>query len=216
MVFNTRPAFAGVLLLSVVICVVGIGALAVARDGVEVINGTVTYCGEVSLPPDVVLHIALVDKDYASMDSTVLAKQSVYGLRGIPVEFSLEPTEGKISSNVKLGVLAVITDGKGQVLWSTDGALDVQAAAQPVKVLVHRTTEDNMIAAEYSTHGKVYEVKFLQDCALLLTPDGRENLLPIAVSASGSRYSDGPTTFWIHRGGATFEDGEGTIQLQES
>lgn len=215
MMLNNEPAFAGILLLSVVVCVVGMGAFAAARDGVEVIHGTVVYREKMSLPPDAVLHVALIDKDYASMDSTVLAKQSVYGLRSIPVEFNLEPTEGRISSKVKLGLIAVITDGKGGVLWSTDGALDVQAASQPVEVLVHKTTEGNVIAAKYLTHGTAYEVKFLQDCALLLTPDGRESLLPIAVSASGSRYSDGRTTFWIHRGGATFEDGEETIQLQE-
>lgn len=40
----------------------------------------------------------------------------------------------------------------------------------------------------------------------LALPDGRTLTLPLAVSGSGARYSNGAQTFWEHQGGAIFEE----------
>lgn len=48
-------------------------------------------------------------------------------------------------------------------------------------------------------------------------PDGRMVLLPVAISASGARYSNAYETFWDHQGKGTYTKGdkvifEGTVQ----
>ncbi len=42
-------------------------------------------------------------------------------------------------------------------------------------------------------------------------PDGRRVKLPLSVSGSGARYSDGKKTFWEHQGEASYCDGETLI-----
>lgn len=51
------------------------------------------------------------------------------------------------------------------------------------------------VAAEYSADTK----------SVTLYVQGRTFKLPIAMSGSGARYSDGKTTIWEHQGEATFE-----------
>ena len=51
------------------------------------------------------------------------------------------------------------------------------------------------IAAEYSTDAK----------SVTLNAQGQTFHLPVAMSGSGARYSDGKTTIWEHQGTATFE-----------
>ncbi|MGF7158690.1 membrane-bound inhibitor of C-type lysozyme [Rhodoligotrophos appendicifer] len=41
--------------------------------------------------------------------------------------------------------------------------------------------------------------------AVIDLPEGRSLRLPIAISGSGARYSDGTSSFWEHQGSATFE-----------
>lgn len=51
------------------------------------------------------------------------------------------------------------------------------------------------IAADYSADTK----------SVTLYAQGQTFHLPIAMSGSGARYSDGKTTIWEHQGTATFE-----------
>lgn len=51
------------------------------------------------------------------------------------------------------------------------------------------------VAAEYAADTKT----------VTLYVQGRTFKLPIAMSGSGARYSDGKTTIWEHQGEATFE-----------
>ncbi|MBI5518794.1 MAG: MliC family protein [Desulfovibrio sp.] len=39
-------------------------------------------------------------------------------------------------------------------------------------------------------------------------PGGETLTLPLALSASGARYSDGESTYWEHHGSARFERGD--------
>jgi quercetin dioxygenase-like cupin family protein/membrane-bound inhibitor of C-type lysozyme len=61
-------------------------------------------------------------------------------------------------------------------------------------------------AAYVSSAGKQLEACFDQDRqqATLLLPDGVKLTLPIALSASGVRYSDGKRVFWEHQGVARY------------
>lgn len=42
----------------------------------------------------------------------------------------------------------------------------------------------------------------------LVLPGGKTLTLPVAMSGSGARYSNGAQTFWEHQGSAIYEEGE--------
>ncbi len=48
----------------------------------------------------------------------------------------------------------------------------------------------------YDFFGLRFDVRFVEGAAILYLPEGPLEL-PQAVSASGARYTDGKTTFWI-------------------
>lgn len=65
-------------------------------------------------------------------------------------------------------------------------------------------------AAYIAADGKQMEACFDQGRKLvsIRLPDGRTVSLPSAISASGSRYSDGTRTFWEHQGIGRYSVGE--------
>lgn len=54
------------------------------------------------------------------------------------------------------------------------------------------------------------DVVFRSDSAFITMPD-TALALPLAISASGARYSDGLATFWEHQGTARIEVGRDTF-----
>ncbi len=64
-----------------------------------------------------------------------------------------------------------------------------------------------------SEHGKILTAYFdtLAATVLVKLPDGREILLPQAISASGAQYSNGFETFWEHHGEGSFLIGDTVI-----
>ena len=62
---------------------------------------------------------------------------------------------------------------------------------------VYLSSQGQRLAARFDIPGKTVR---------LTLPDGRTLTLPLAVSGSGARYSNGAQTFWEHQGGAIFEE----------
>ncbi len=60
------------------------------------------------------------------------------------------------------------------------------------------TIPENTVSPKFvfSTEGAEFVAQFLGKTVKLTLPDNRIIVLPIAISASGARYSDGETTFW--------------------
>lgn len=56
----------------------------------------------------------------------------------------------------------------------------------------------------YDFFGLKFDVRFVEGAAILYLPGGLLEL-PQAVSASGARYTDGQTTFWIKGDNACME-----------
>jgi membrane-bound inhibitor of C-type lysozyme len=77
------------------------------------------------------------------------------------------------------------------------GAIALVVAASPAMATsaLYRCPLNIDVAAEYSADTK----------SVTLYTQGRTFKLPIAMSGSGARYSDGKTTIWEHQGEATFE-----------
>lgn len=84
------------------------------------------------------------------------------------------------------------------MLWTTvAGILAVAALTTPAAAAsaVYRCPLNVDIAADYSPDAK----------SVTLYAPGHTFRLPIAMSGSGARYSDGKTMIWEHQGTATFE-----------
>lgn len=80
-------------------------------------------------------------------------------------------------------------------------ATQAAPAAAPAVVAmpeaVYVSSRGQRLAARFDIPGKA---------VFLTLPDGRTLTLPLAVSGSGARYSNGAQTFWEHQGGAIFEE----------
>ena len=57
----------------------------------------------------------------------------------------------------------------------------------------------------YDCGGYTFAVAFHGDTAAVELPTGQVLQLPLAISASGARYSDGRATYWEHQGTARLE-----------
>jgi membrane-bound inhibitor of C-type lysozyme len=82
---------------------------------------------------------------------------------------------------------------------------------EPVATAVYVNPEGKTISAVFHSGGKGGKV-------VVRMTDGREITLPLAISASGARYSDGKVTFWEHQDKATVSEGntvlfEGDLQI---
>ncbi len=73
-----------------------------------------------------------------------------------------------------------------------------------------KNSESAVAAVFISSQGERLTARFDTGSKMvtLELSDGTIITLPVAVSASGSRYSDGKTTFWEHQGGVTLYSGE--------
>lgn len=80
-------------------------------------------------------------------------------------------------------------------------APETAPAASPAVVAmpeaVYVSSQAQRLAARFDIPGKTVR---------LTLPDGRTLSLPLAVSGSGARYSNGAQTFWEHQGCAIFEE----------
>ena len=66
------------------------------------------------------------------------------------------------------------------------------------------SNETGGLRVEYQCGETRFAVEFRGDTAVVTGEDGSFSL-PIAISASGARYSDGTSTYWEHQGTALFE-----------
>jgi len=93
--------------------------------------------------------------------------------------------------NVKcllLPLCAVVT------LWAASAAF----ASETRSVAVYVSERGQRLTACFDIPGKTVR---------LALPGGGSVTLPVALSGSGARYSNGPQTFWEHQGSATYEEG---------
>ena len=74
-------------------------------------------------------------------------------------------------------------------------ALVLSATPAMATAALYRCPLNVDVAADYAPDAK----------SVTLYAEGQTFQLPLAMSGSGARYSDGKTTLWEHQGEATFE-----------
>lgn len=80
---------------------------------------------------------------------------------------------------------------------ASEAAPAAGAAVVAMPEAVYVSSQGQRLAARFDIPAKTVR---------LALPDGRTLTLPLAVSGSGARYSNGAQTFWEHQGGAIFEE----------
>jgi len=81
------------------------------------------------------------------------------------------------------------------ILWAAPAAF----ASETESVAVYVSEQGQRLTARFDIPGKT---------VWLVLPGGGSVTLPLAMSGSGARYSNGSQTFWEHQGGAIYEEGE--------
>ena len=87
----------------------------------------------------------------------------------------------------------------------TAPTMPTAAEQEAISAGVEAADAGNQISVTWDCDGTMIPVRFMQDTVLVDLPDGTAVTLPIAISASGSRYSDGTVTYWEHQGTARIE-----------
>lgn len=82
-----------------------------------------------------------------------------------------------------------------------------------VEIKVHNPEQAALSAVYRGDNGATLSALFdpAEKRVTLTLPGGGKVLLPQAVSASGSRYSDGSRTFWEHQDKAVYTEGEKVV-----
>lgn len=80
------------------------------------------------------------------------------------------------------------------ILWGAPAVF----ANETQSVAVYVSEQGQRLTACFDIPGKTVS---------LALPGGKSLTLPVALSGSGARYSNGSKTFWEHQGSATYEEG---------
>ena len=79
------------------------------------------------------------------------------------------------------------------------------AQDEAVDAGVEAAEAGNQPTVTWDCDGQMIPAQFMDDAVLLDLPDGTSVTLPIAMSGSGARYTDGTVTYWEHQGTARIE-----------
>ena len=63
----------------------------------------------------------------------------------------------------------------------------------------------SQVSVTWDCDGTMIPVRFMNDAMLMDLPDGTSVTLPLAMSGSGSRYTNGTVTYWEHQRTARIE-----------
>jgi len=77
-------------------------------------------------------------------------------------------------------------------------AASALAAGEQEAVAVYVSEQGQRLTARFDIPGNTVR---------LVLPGGKRLTLPVAMSGSGARYSNGAQTFWEHQGSAIYEEG---------
>ena len=87
----------------------------------------------------------------------------------------------------------------------TAPTMPTAAEQEAISAGVAAADAGNQISVTWDCDGTMIPVRFMEDTVLVDLPDGTSVTLPIAMSASGSRYTNGTVTYWEHQGTARIE-----------
>lgn len=96
-----------------------------------------------------------------------------------------------------------------RLLWGFLMLMMVSLQAHAAELVCNQSA-DQVAAVYQSADGRQLQACFdlKQQQVTVRLPDGALVQLPVAVSGSGARYSDGTRTFWEHQGKGRYLEGD--------
>ena len=110
-----------------------------ADSDTGVVTGLVTYSEPISLDPNVVVSVKLLDVSRLDAPSVMVSEQVFENAESLPLEFEIRYDESDIDERAIYSIQVSITDGY-RLLFANDSAYDVITYGQPshVEALVIR------------------------------------------------------------------------------
>lgn len=110
-----------------------------APKGIVTLSGRATYRERIALPPDAHLSVAISDVSRMDTAATVIAStEFATEGRQVPLPFALDYDASKIDPRGRYAVSARITDGSGQLIWTTDTHTALPAPGQAAELMMVR------------------------------------------------------------------------------
>lgn len=99
------------------------------------LSGTALYRERIALPDDAVLTVKISDVSLMDVAAPVIAQAEIPTAgRQVPLAFSLDYNGASIDPRRRYSVSGRITDGAGNLLWTTDTHVALPAPGQPVEL----------------------------------------------------------------------------------
>lgn len=180
-------------------------------QGAHAITGTATYLERIMMPPGSSLRVQLLDNLLADTPKAVLSEVTLMDLAGPPFAFSLPYDPVKLRPGGQYGLHASLSDADGKLWFVTDTRVPVDPASNtPVEMRLVRVAAagpeaaggaTTAAAASKPSYWQCGEVRVSADFSdkerTTLSFNGRNLVLPLAMSGSGARYADGKgNEFW--------------------
>lgn len=168
------------------------------------VSGTVAYRERIALPPDAKVVVSLEDVTRTGKSGSFVAQQIIVPTAQVPVPFNLRYIPAAIDRSHRYAVTASILDSQDGVMWATEEpfAISFNEPEKPIAILLQRSANPNPVATPSANKSMAFKcddiefiAKFGTDKVQILLA-ARTLLLPLVVSGSGARYSDGRNTFW--------------------
>ena len=106
-----------------------------ADSDTGVVTGLVTYGEPISLDPNVVVSVKLLDVSRLDAPSVMVSEQVFENVESLPLEFEIKYDESDIDERATYSIQVSITDGN-RLLFANDTAYDVITYGQPSHVEV--------------------------------------------------------------------------------
>ncbi|PIE54356.1 MAG: hypothetical protein CSA35_06465 [Dethiosulfovibrio peptidovorans] len=138
----------------------------------------------------------------SSQSDERLVSQSVMCAESqVPLPFSIEYDPASLKDDKAYEVTATISAMNGRLRWIGSVPLPQKGTSTSnvtVPLVEVDPTAETAEVLTYVFDGFRILARFGDDSVTLYMPEGTKTL-PLAVSASGARFSDGETTFWTKR-----------------
>jgi putative lipoprotein len=175
-----------------------LAAACAAPAGPGRVTGTASYRERIALPAGAVLRVTLLDVSLVDAPERVIVERALRPAGQVPIPFALEFAREEIVRERRYALRAALLGPDGRTLFATPAAVPVLTHGAPdaVELLLQRSAAPaGARVVAYDCEGLSFRVELAAERARLLLP-GRSLELPKAPAASGTRYSDGRSTFW--------------------
>lgn len=177
------------------------------------VTGTVTYRERIALPQDAKIIVSLEDVSRVDKGAAFVAQQTLRPTAQVPIPFDLRYIPSSIDRRHRYAVRAAIVDSRDELLWTSTDSYPVlfNEPEQAIAITVQRVTNAVAAAApplNSDVPFKCDDIEFIARFGankVEIQLAARTVTLPQVLSGSGTRYSDGSTTFWNKGNEALFE-----------